>query len=125
VRIVVLHNDTPLEATSNFEQAIRATTGDVVVLSDQDDVWHPDRVAHALRALGDDALLHFSDARLVDARGEQLSGSLFGMLEIAAADLSAISDGGVFATLLRRYIATGATVAFRRSLYRCCAPVSG
>jgi len=116
VRIVVLHNDTPLEATSNFEQAIRATTGDVVVLSDQDDVWHPDRVAHALRALGDDALLHFSDARLVDARGEQLS---------VAADLSAISDGGVFATLLRRYIATGATVAFRRSLYRCCAPVSG
>jgi hypothetical protein len=56
----------------NFEQAICATSTDIVVLSDQDDIWHPEQVEHALRALNGDPLPHFSDARLVDVSGEQV-----------------------------------------------------
>jgi glycosyltransferase involved in cell wall biosynthesis len=118
VRATVLHNDPPLGVTANFEQAIRATTGDIVILSDQDDVWHPDRVEHVLRVFEGDAppLLQFSDARLVDADGAVLPSSLFSVLELSDADRAALADGRAFETLLRRNLATGATVAFRREL---------
>lgn len=114
--IRVLRNDAALGVTANFEQAIRATNGDIVILSDQDDVWHPDRVANAVRALAGHPLLHFSDARLVDANGKPQEGSLFSTLELTPATLVALTDGRAFETLVRRNIATGATVSFKRDL---------
>ncbi|TAM71938.1 MAG: glycosyltransferase family 2 protein [Microbacteriaceae bacterium] len=121
LRVSILRNDPPLGVTANFEQAIRATTGDIVILCDQDDVWHPDRVARAVRGLAGGALLQFTDAQLIDAHGSPLHdspqrGSLFAMLELDAQTRAALADGRAFQTLLRRNLATGATVAFRREL---------
>jgi glycosyltransferase involved in cell wall biosynthesis len=118
VRTTVLRNDPPLGVTANFEQAIRATTGQIVILSDQDDIWHRDRVEQALSVFeaGAPPLLQFSDARLVDADGAELPSSLFAVLELSDADRAALAAGRAFETLLRRNLATGATVAFRREL---------
>jgi hypothetical protein len=96
-----------------------------VVLSDQDDVWHPDRIANALRALAGEPLLHFSEARLIDAHGKPLAGSLFSALELTAATLNALADGRAFETLVRRNIAPGATVAFKRKLLDYAFPFPG
>ncbi|WP_308468145.1 glycosyltransferase family 2 protein [Rathayibacter soli] len=116
VKVTILHNDPPLGVTVNFEQAIRATTGDIVILCDQDDVWHPNRVAAAVQGLANGALLQFSDASLIDMDGSPLGGSLFAALEIDAQTRAALVDGRAFQTLLKRNLATGATVAFRREL---------
>ena len=64
-------NPTALGVTRNFERAIRATVGDLVVLSDQDDVWRPDRLERALAAFDarPELQLVCSDARLVGADG--------------------------------------------------------
>ena len=42
--IKYIRNDSRLGAAKNFEKAIAATTGDIIFLSDQDDVWHPDKI---------------------------------------------------------------------------------
>jgi glycosyltransferase involved in cell wall biosynthesis len=118
VAFSILRNETGLGVVRNFERAVLATTGDVIALSDQDDVWHPDKLEVVLDVLDrqpDVAFVH-TDARLVDAGGEALGATLFEHLEVAADDLVAEQSARGFETLLRRNLATGATVVFRRSL---------
>jgi glycosyltransferase involved in cell wall biosynthesis len=114
----ILANEAPLGVTANFEQAVRATDGDVIVLSDQDDVWHPERLARveAELAAAPHVLLRHSDARLIDDAGARIPGSLFGRLRVRAAERAAIAEGRAFEVYLRRNLATGATTAFRREL---------
>lgn len=54
----------------NFERALRLAPRDarLIALSDQDDVWHPDKLA-TLRASIGEAPLVYSDQRLVDPGG--------------------------------------------------------
>jgi hypothetical protein len=65
----------------------------------------------------------FSDARLVDGRGDALRHSLFEALELKPGERKAIYEGRTFDVLLRRSVVTGATAAFRRHLLRCGLPV--
>ena len=45
--------------TKNFENALRHCSGDYIFLSDQDDVWCPDKVQECLEVLGDNmAVMH-------------------------------------------------------------------
>lgn len=51
----------------NFEQAIKMCTGDIIFLSDQDDVWKDDKVIKVLECFGDaDTLLVLHDATVVN-----------------------------------------------------------
>src|SRR4029078_1399724 len=66
---VVLHrNEENLGTVKNFEKAIGLCTGDVIALSDQDDVWRPDKLALIEGAFQKtpNAGLVFSDAEIVD-----------------------------------------------------------
>jgi len=123
----VLRNAHALGVTANFEQAIRATTGDLIVLSDQDDVWHADRIERALAEFDSrpDLTFLFTDARMVDSEGEPLGYSLFDALEISDDDRRLIHAGRAFEVLLRRNLATGATVMFRRSVLEAALPFPG
>lgn len=122
--LTVLRNDPPLGVTANFERAIRATTGDIVVLSDQDDRWRADRVERGLARLRAraDAELCFSDARLVGPGGEPLGGSLIERLQPTPAERTALAGGDLFDALVRRNLVTGATVMFRRTLLDAAIP---
>lgn len=51
----------------NFEQAIKMCTGDIIFLSDQDDVWKEDKVIKVLECFADaDAMLVLHDANVVN-----------------------------------------------------------
>lgn len=123
-RLVVLPNETALGVTANFEQAVSACTGDLIALSDQDDVWLPGRLEAVVAKFESRPQLSlvFSDARLVSDAGEALGASLFETLEISDTDLDTIRSGEAFATLLRRNLVTGATAVFRRTLLKDAAP---
>lgn len=110
--------------TANFERAIRATTGDIIVLSDQDDEWRSDRIEGALAVFetSDDVVLHFGDALLIDAKGNPIGGTLFDALEISPVDLEMVRGRNAFSVLLRRNLVTGATTAFRRTLLGAALP---
>ena len=81
----ILTNAVALGVSKNFEQAVGACAGEVIALSDQDDVWVSDRVElmSAEFATRPELGLLFTDARLVDADGQPLAVSLFQALEIS------------------------------------------
>jgi glycosyltransferase involved in cell wall biosynthesis len=124
VSLHVLRNDPPRGVTANFEQAILACRGEFVALSDQDDVWMPNRLATALAvftARPGLELVH-SDAELIDDRGASLDVTLFQALEVGPLEVTAIHDGRGLELLLRRNIVTGATLMLRRELAVAAAP---
>jgi glycosyltransferase involved in cell wall biosynthesis len=123
LRVIVLHHDPPLGVTKNFESAIAATSGDVVLLCDQDDVWSRDKVEVLVRELQTDgALLVHTDARIVDDSGAPTGDTLFGTLAVSEAELAQEEAGDGLRVLLRRNIVTGATCAFRRELAQAAMP---
>lgn len=120
----LLRNSAPLGVTKNFEQAIEACSSQLVALSDQDDIWAPNRLSRVKSIFLErpDLLLLHSDARLVDENGAVLPGTLLGALEVSALAMHAIHEGNAFDVLMRRNVVTGATTIFRRPLFRSAAP---
>ena len=70
-RFVVSRSDRRLGFYRNFERALSLVPAGVryVALADQDDVWHPDKLATLLEAIGD-AQLVYSDARIIGRDGD-------------------------------------------------------
>lgn len=56
----------------NFERGLRLCTGDYIALSDQDDIWLPDKISKCLAAIGDHPLV-YHDSALIDAQGETVN----------------------------------------------------
>ena len=124
VELRVLENTTPLRVTKNFEQAVRGCKGVLIALSDQDDVWPPDRLARMAAQFErrPELLLLHTDARLVDDARNDLGQTLFHALEVEPVEVERIHGGRAFDVLLRRNLATGATTVFRRSLLDAALP---
>ena len=74
-RIRVLHS-TAHYFKWNFHNALQAAKGDIIFLSDQDDVWLPEKVAKCMKAL-EDADLVIHDSRVVDNEMNVIQPSFF------------------------------------------------
>ncbi|HEX7324178.1 MAG TPA: glycosyltransferase family 2 protein [Rhodanobacteraceae bacterium] len=125
VRVRLSRNADNVGYVANFESALRDASGDVLLLCDQDDVWHADKVASLLGVFErrDTLQLLCSDAQRIDAVGAPLPGALFDVLKVSAAERRTIHAGGGFGVLLRRSLATGATIALRRQLLSLALPI--
>lgn len=123
-RLLVLDGHRQVGIAANFERAIAACDGELIVLSDQDDLWHRDRLSAALPAFEADSalLLQHADARLVNAIGEALGDTLLGALSIRRSERAAIASGHAFRAYIRRNLATGATIVLRRDLVALARP---
>ena len=70
VRVVV--NETNLGYVRNFEKGMLLATGNYIAPSDQDDVWHLDKVRILVAEIGDSELI-YADSRLIDEAGNSLN----------------------------------------------------
>lgn len=122
IDLVVREHAPALGVRGNFSDAIAATTGDIVALSDQDDVWHPDRLAKLVPALQACSLVH-SDAQLVDEALNPLGDTLLESLEVSEWELESLQTGHALAVLLRRNLVTGATTVMRGDFARDALPI--
>ena len=124
LQLHIFRNSVPLKVTKNFEQAVLACTGDLIALCDQDDIWHPERLARMTAEFEQrpGLLLLHSNAQLIDGDGLGLPGSLFDALEVQPFELQWIHQQRAFDVLLRRNLVTGATTVFRRSLLKFALP---
>lgn len=122
IDLMVRRHNPGLGVRGNFADAISATTGDVIILCDQDDVWHRDKVEKLVEALGDKELVH-SDARLVDAEGNPKGSALLEELNVSAWEKRNLVDGDALAVLLKRNLVTGATAAVKGEFARSIMPV--
>lgn len=113
-------------SVANFSSALQLASGEVLFLSDQDDLWHTQKLATMAARFSDDPdlLLLHSDARLVDAQGLSLGCTLFESLQLTDDEKQAIHRGDAFDVVLRRSFVTGATAAVRRELVQRALPVA-
>ena len=122
----ILRQSRNVGVVSNFSTAISACKGDVIVLADQDDAWHPHKLSRIRDAFARDASvgLVFSDADLVDQDLKPLGRTLWQSIGFNEAERAQIRTPWGFDLLLRRFLVTGATLAFRRSLLELVLPIS-
>lgn len=125
VRVVV--NSENLGSTANFAKAISLCQGDIIALSDQDDVWLPHKLDTVERHFhrNPDSGFVFSDATMVDQNRAPLGYTLWEAVAFGAAAQQQVAEGHAFEYLLRRYMVTGATLAFRSEYRDVLLPIPG
>ncbi|WP_375447090.1 glycosyltransferase family 2 protein [uncultured Fibrella sp.] len=70
VRVVL--NENNLGYVRNFEKGMLLATGDYIAPSDQDDIWHLDKISTLIAEIGDSDLV-YADSRLIDEDGNSLN----------------------------------------------------
>lgn len=108
-RIKIYRNDFNEGIIRSFERAIRQASGDVIFLSDQDDIWYPEKVKRFMEVFDGhpDVTLVLSDAKIINEENE------------VVADSYLVSRGGFSSGLWHNIIMNkylGCTMAFRRSM---------
>jgi glycosyltransferase involved in cell wall biosynthesis len=109
----------------NFEQAIRRCDGEVIALSDQDDIWYPDKLSRLCAALErDDAVGGaFSNGNLIDSRSRTVRGNLWQNFKFTAKEQRRFRSADALGVLLRRNVVTGMTLVFRSDLRERLLPI--
>lgn len=108
-------NDKNLGSARNFEKAMGLCTGDIIALSDQDDVWRPDKLEQieAKFSVSPGAGLVFSDAEVVDEHLCPMGYRLWQAKGFKSAEQVKVAQGRAAEVLLKHNVVTGATAAFR------------
>jgi len=104
-RIKVFTNEKEKGYTRNFENALEKSSGEIIFLADQDDIWTPNKIDVSLKYLGDNDFV-VSNCKIVDTNLNILNKSHF--------ELRRVKQGFLHNLLLTRYI--GACMAFRREV---------
>ncbi len=60
IRVIMLENNIGFSA--NFQQAMQQASSDLIATADQDDVWHPEKIARLVAALDPGASLIYCDS---------------------------------------------------------------
>src|SRR5690554_6293428 len=115
-------NPSRLGLRLNMQAAIEQAQGDVLVLADQDDLWHPEKLVAVEQAFADPAMtLWFSDAELIDAQGHAMRHTAWEAVSFDAAHQQRLRDGSL-ERLLGAQTVTGATMAVRADVARVALP---
>ena len=114
-----------LGSTRNFDETIRECTGEIIFLCDQDDIWHPNKIALIEECFMRDAKTGavFSDARVFDQNGNLPEYKLWDRIRFSSRERKQIAANEVCSVLLRHPVVTGATMAFRSSLRDLVLPI--
>lgn len=117
-------NETNLGSTKNFERAISLCAGDLIFLSDQDDVWLPEKLARVETEFEKNPQIGmvFSDALIVDENLQVVGDNLWNTT-FSEKQRDAARDGKFLEVLLRHNVVTGATLAFRAEFRESFTPI--
>lgn len=115
-RIRVFAGNTYYNPARNFENALRQARGEIIVLSDQDDLWLPGKLAIVREELGGKvarpALLQM-DGEIIDVNGTVLAESIFALKRSGPGLLRNIYDSSY----------PGCCMAFTRPLLQLALPL--
>ncbi len=110
-RIKIIEGTVRLGIIKNFERALYAAKGNLIFLSDQDDVWLPNKVNVCKTALNDHGLV-VTDCKVVDSDLNHVAASFFALKN---------SKKGILRNIYKNsYI--GCCMAFRRDLLQIALP---
>lgn len=116
-RIILLHNDKNIGVKKNFEKLIRLSNSKYFMLSDQDDVWHYDKVKKSVEYLEEsNSLLAYSDLRVVDEHLNEIHRSYWKYQKLRPL------SGRAWKRLLVQNTVTGCTVIAKHQLKKYILP---
>lgn len=120
-------NEQNLGSTKNFERAITLCEGDVIFLSDQDDVWHPRKVQRfeAEFVSRANVAMVFSDGEVVDENLRPLGHRVWALIRFGERERTRFARGDAFKVLLDHNVVTGAAMAFRSKFKNLILPIPG
>ncbi|MDE3022538.1 MAG: glycosyltransferase family 2 protein [Pseudomonadota bacterium] len=116
-RIRIIEHEINLGVVQSFQQALEEATGDIIFLSDQDDLWKKDKVRTVCDIFQSqpETTLVLSDAEILDETGRVTMTSFYALL-------GAPFKHTVFANLAKnRYM--GCVMAFRRTMLNLILPM--
>ena len=118
-------NEKNLGSVKNFEQAISLCTGEIIVLSDQDDVWREDKLQLIEEAFNKNpaAGVVFSDAEIVDENLKPLGRRMWNEVGFDAHKRKLIKRGRALEVLITGWTVTGATMAIRSQFVNLSLPI--
>lgn len=110
-RIVLIENQQNLGLHRNLEVALTASKGELIAISDQDDIWELTKLEELLAILGDSDGA-FCDSLIVDSSGVPLGYTLTETLKVDPARVRRVRP----CALARYNIVSGHALLFRRGL---------
>lgn len=121
----VYRNQQRLGPTKNFEKALSLCSGDLIFLSDQDDVWMPQKVNTLLQALRNNpgAGYVFCEALVVDEMLRPMGYTMWQSIKFTPGQRRQFKRGKQVDILLKHNVVTGATMAFRAGLKSTILPI--
>ena len=125
IPVSLYFSDQNIGSVKNFERAIGLCTGDVIALSDQDDVWNRDKLESIEQVFQRSAAtgLVFSDAELVDENLNPLGRRVWQAVGFDAHKQKLMRTGRSLDVLITGWTVTGATMAFRSAYVKLALPV--
>jgi glycosyltransferase involved in cell wall biosynthesis len=108
-RIQTIDNECNLGVIKSFEKSLSYASGDIVLLSDQDDLWMPGKVAEIVNVFksNQDITLVASDAMLIDEVDKIIGDSFFAIT-------GTFKSGWLQTLIQNKYL--GCTLAFRQQM---------
>lgn len=109
----IYRNQQRLGIGANFEQAIRLCTGDIIALSDQDDVWLPNKLAVFAESFKNGMDWVCCDAEVSDSNLHSLDYTLWQRVNFNHLERELARKGRLFDVLIKHFVVAGATLAFK------------
>lgn len=122
----LLQNETRLGAATNFIATARRARGDWIAFCDQDDVWHPHKLAamHAASEQRPDASAIFCNANLVNAQGQALGRSLWEHVRYTPAAQKKLAAGHAWDILVKHPVVCGAGLMIHTRVREHLSPIA-
>ncbi|TSD63011.1 glycosyltransferase family 2 protein [Inquilinus sp. KBS0705] len=81
----IYQNERNLGFVSNFERAVKLCKGDLLALCDQDDIWHPDKIALQVDAIKDNMFV-YHDSEFIHEDGSPMSKKMSDVVNLYRGD---------------------------------------
>jgi glycosyltransferase involved in cell wall biosynthesis len=120
----IKQNVSNLGVIKNFEQAINLCSGDIIFLSDQDDIWRKDKTSLIMEYFNKNNRIDvvFSDANIVGEDGSLLTNHSLLEAWSLIPNISLWNEGLKLEIINYSNKVTGATMAFRKSALKSFLP---
>lgn len=120
-----VRNETNLGVTLNFAKCIALCSGDLVALSDQDDIWLPRKLARfaELFERHPDITCVFSNALLMDQQSQPIGQDSWSRFLFTLPLQERMFEGDAPGVLLKLPVVSGAAMVFRASLKQHAFPI--
>lgn len=125
IPVSLYFSDQNTGSVKNFERAISLCTGNIIALSDQDDVWRSDKLQVIEETFSRNPAtgLVFSDAEIVDKNLKPLGQQIWNEVGFDAHKQKLIRGGRSLEVLVTGWTVTGATMAFRSEYVKLALPI--